>query len=132
MRRYAEDSGKRVTVCARSVISWWEEDTPFFDVRRSRGWVMTRRISHTSHHRGQLMAMLRMLGHDVHSNCAPRKGSRDGWGVYGRWTTPAWAGQSHDGSRTPGLVYFHLLLDELSQTRALESTSGTCIEDIHH
>ena len=29
---------------------------------------MMRRISHTSHHRGQLMAMLRMLGHDVHSN----------------------------------------------------------------
>jgi hypothetical protein len=32
---------------------------------------------------------------------APRKGSRDGWGVCGRWTTPAWAGQSHGGSRTP-------------------------------
>ena len=32
---------------------------------------MTRRITHTSHHRGQLMAMLRMLGHDVHSNYGP-------------------------------------------------------------
>ena len=32
---------------------------------------MMRRISHTSHHRGQLMAMLRMLGHDVHSNYGP-------------------------------------------------------------
>ena len=50
---------------------WWEEDTKFFDVRRSRAWVMTRRITHTSHHRGQLMAMLRMLGHDVHSNYGP-------------------------------------------------------------
>ncbi len=32
---------------------------------------MTRRMTHTSHHRGQLMAMLRMLGHDVHSNYGP-------------------------------------------------------------
>jgi hypothetical protein len=28
-------------------------------------------MTHTSHHRGQLMAMLRMLGHDVHSNYGP-------------------------------------------------------------
>ena len=32
---------------------------------------MIRRISHTSHHRGQLMAMLRMLGRDIHSNYGP-------------------------------------------------------------
>jgi hypothetical protein len=32
---------------------------------------MTRRITHTSHHRGQLMAMLRMLGRDLHSNYGP-------------------------------------------------------------
>ena len=34
-------------------------------------WVMTRRIAHTSHHRGQQMAMLRMLGRDLHSNYGP-------------------------------------------------------------
>jgi hypothetical protein len=33
--------------------------------------VVTRRIAHTSHHRGQLMAMLRMLGRDLHSNYGP-------------------------------------------------------------
>jgi uncharacterized damage-inducible protein DinB len=71
MRRYAEDSGKRVTGLREKRDLWWEEDTKFFDVRRSRAWVMMRRISHTSHHRGQLMAMLRMLGHDVHSNYGP-------------------------------------------------------------
>jgi hypothetical protein len=32
---------------------------------------MLRRIAHTAHHRGQLMAMLRMLGHSVHSNYGP-------------------------------------------------------------
>jgi uncharacterized damage-inducible protein DinB len=71
MRRYAEDSGKRVIGLRETRDPWWEEDTKFFDPRRSRAWVMTRRISHTSHHRGQLMAMLRMLGHDVHSNYGP-------------------------------------------------------------
>jgi uncharacterized damage-inducible protein DinB len=35
---------------------------------RSRPWVMTRRLTHTSHHRGQQMAMLRMLGRELHSN----------------------------------------------------------------
>ena len=32
---------------------------------------MTRRMNHTSHHRGQQMAMLRMLGRDLHSNYGP-------------------------------------------------------------
>ena len=43
----------------------------FFDVRRSKAWVMTRRLTHTSHHRGQQMAMLRMLGRELHSNYGP-------------------------------------------------------------
>ena len=32
---------------------------------------MTRRLTHSSHHRGQQMAMLRMLGRDLHSNYGP-------------------------------------------------------------
>jgi uncharacterized damage-inducible protein DinB len=71
MRRYAEDSGKRLAALQDKDEDWWEGGTKFFDVARSRAWVMTRRIAHTSHHRGQLMAMLRMLGRDVHSNYGP-------------------------------------------------------------
>jgi len=71
MRRYAEDSDKRLAALREKPESWWEEDTLFFDVHRSRAWVMTRRMTHTSHHRGQLMAMLRMLGHELHSNYGP-------------------------------------------------------------
>jgi uncharacterized damage-inducible protein DinB len=71
MKRYAEDSGKRLDALREKRESWWEEETQFFDVRRSRAWVMTRRLNHTAHHRGQLMAMLRMLGHDLHSNYGP-------------------------------------------------------------
>ncbi len=71
IRRYAEDSGKRLAVLQSKSETWWEEDTKFFDVERSRAWVMVRRMTHTSHHRGQLMAMLRMLGREVHSNYGP-------------------------------------------------------------
>jgi uncharacterized damage-inducible protein DinB len=71
IKRYAEDSGKRLAALQAKDERWWEEEVSFFDVKRSRAWVMTRRIAHTSHHRGQQMAMLRMLGHDVHSNYGP-------------------------------------------------------------
>ncbi len=71
IRRYAEDSGKRLAALEAKDELWWEGETSFFDVRRSRAWVMVRRVAHTSHHRGQLMAMLRMLGRDVHSNYGP-------------------------------------------------------------
>ncbi len=71
IRRYAEDSGKRMAALQNKDEAWLEAETKFFDVARSRAWVMVRRISHTSHHRGQLMAMLRMLGREVHSNYGP-------------------------------------------------------------
>ena len=71
MEQYATDSGKRLAELGQKDDAWWEEATNFFVVRRSRAWVMTRRIAHTSHHRGQLMAMLRMLGRDLHSNYGP-------------------------------------------------------------
>jgi uncharacterized damage-inducible protein DinB len=71
MKRYAEDSENRLAALREKRELWWEEETQFFDVRRSRVWVMTRRLTHTSHHRGQLMAMLRMLGHDLHSTYGP-------------------------------------------------------------
>jgi uncharacterized damage-inducible protein DinB len=71
IKRYAEDSGRRLERLRRTHDDWWEEWSTFFDVRRSRAWVMTRRLTHTSHHRGQQMAMLRMLGRDLHSNYGP-------------------------------------------------------------
>ena len=71
IKRYAEDSGKRLAELQKKDEAWWEGETTFFDVKRSRAWVMTRRMTHTSHHRGQQMAMLRMLGHSLHSNYGP-------------------------------------------------------------
>jgi uncharacterized damage-inducible protein DinB len=71
IRRYAEDSGKRLAALEQKDDAWWEEEANFFEVRRSRAWIMTRRLCHTSHHRGQQMAMLRMLGRPLHSNYGP-------------------------------------------------------------
>ena len=71
IKRYTEDSGKRLEMLRAKEDTWWEEQTKFFDVERSRAWVMVRRIAHTAHHRGQQMAMLRMLGRELHSNYGP-------------------------------------------------------------
>lgn len=71
MKRYAEDSAKRLAALRDRSESWWEEPTRFFDVERTRAWVMMRRLTHTSHHRGQQIAMLRMLGRSLHSNYGP-------------------------------------------------------------
>lgn len=71
IRRYAQDSGKRLAMLRQKPESWWEGPAPFFDVERSRAWIVTRRLTHTSHHRGQQMAMLRMLGRDLHSTYGP-------------------------------------------------------------
>ena len=71
IRGYEESSGKRLAALKEKDDAWWEEKVKFFDVERSRAWVMTRRLTHTSHHRGQQMAMLRMLGRTIHSNYGP-------------------------------------------------------------
>lgn len=71
IERYAEDSARRLDALRRTDDQWWEAPTRFFDVERSRAWVMTRRLTHTAHHRGQQMAMLRMLGRELHSNYGP-------------------------------------------------------------
>jgi uncharacterized damage-inducible protein DinB len=71
IKRYAEDSGKRLQALKGKQESWFEEATKFFDVTRTRAWVLTRRLTHTSHHRGQQMAMLRILSRDLHSNYGP-------------------------------------------------------------
>jgi len=107
MKRYAEDSGKRLALLQTKDDSWWESETNFFDVKRSRAWVMTRRLTHTSHHRGQQMAMLRMLGRDLHSNYGP---TADTGGlmqnhaptIYAYSSFPAlFAGESAGGAKTP-------------------------------
>ena len=68
---YAARSRARGLALAAQPESWWHDRTRFFDVDRSRLWVLLRRFVHTSHHRGQLTAYLRMLGRPLHSTYGP-------------------------------------------------------------
>ncbi|HEY7335450.1 MAG TPA: DinB family protein [Bryobacteraceae bacterium] len=71
IRAYARDSAARLAALERKDDPWWEETTPFFDALRSRAWTMTRRLTHSAHHRGQQTALLRILGRDLHSTYGP-------------------------------------------------------------
>jgi uncharacterized damage-inducible protein DinB len=71
IRKYAECSEERLAALRTKDENWWAGETQFFDVKRSRAWVFTRRLTHTAHHRGQQIAMLRMLKRDLHSNYGP-------------------------------------------------------------
>ena len=71
MGRYAQDSSKRLDELGHKDEPWWEQEIQFFSVKRTRAWIMVRRIAHTAHHRGQQTAMLRMFKHDLHSTYGP-------------------------------------------------------------
>lgn len=71
MVRYAQDATARLEALLLNDEAWWKAETDFFDTRRSHAWIMTRRIAHTAHHRGQQTALLRMLHHDLHSTYGP-------------------------------------------------------------
>jgi len=71
IQKYSACAAIRLDALRSRDDAWWETEVPFFGVPRSRAWIAVRRVSHTSHHRGQQMAMLRMLGREVHSNYGP-------------------------------------------------------------
>jgi uncharacterized damage-inducible protein DinB len=71
LRRYADDSARRLAALEHTDDDWWEAEVRFFDVPRTRAWVMVRRIAHTAHHRGQQVELLRMLAREVHSTYGP-------------------------------------------------------------
>ena len=71
LEHYADASGRRLERLRAMPAEWYAEETRFFDVLRSRAWVMTRRIAHSAHHRGQLTAYLRLLGRELYSTYGP-------------------------------------------------------------
>ena len=71
MRCYADNAGKRLEALGSMPDPWWEEETDFFEVKRSRAWIVTRRLTHTSHHRGQQTTLLRAFQRDLHSTYGP-------------------------------------------------------------
>lgn len=71
LKHYAALSDIRFKELRTKPDEWFEEETKFFEVVRSRAWILTRRIAHTAHHRGQLTAYLRILGKDLYSTYGP-------------------------------------------------------------
>lgn len=71
LRHYARASERRLALLAAQPPAWFEVTVRFFDVERSRAWVLVRRLTHTSHHRGQLTAYLRMLHRELWSTYGP-------------------------------------------------------------
>jgi uncharacterized damage-inducible protein DinB len=92
LRRYAEDSRRRAAALRGRDDAWWDEEVPFFDVRRSRAWILVRRIAHTAHHRGQLTAMLRQLDRELYSTYGP-SADTGGLAVHGAPTVYAYDGE---------------------------------------
>lgn len=71
LEKYRADATRRLAILRQKPDEWWRENTQFFDVVRSRAWVMTRRMTHSSHHRGQLVVYLRQVGQLVPSVYGP-------------------------------------------------------------
>jgi len=71
LAHYAAASSERLALLQQKPDAWFEEETTFFDVRRTRAWVMTRRLTHSAHHRGQLITYLRLWGQALYSTYGP-------------------------------------------------------------
>lgn len=68
---YGACSSERLDALAAQPDDWFERTTMFFDVERSHAWVLTRRVAHSAHHRGQLTVYLRLWGQPLYSTYGP-------------------------------------------------------------
>lgn len=62
IEHYRNDAARRLEALRSRPDGWWRETAEFFDVPRSRAWIFLRRLNHSTHHRGQLVVYLRILG----------------------------------------------------------------------
>jgi hypothetical protein len=71
LEHYAAASAERLAQLDAQHDDWFETATTFFDTTRSRAWVLTRRVAHSAHHRGQLTVYLRLWGQSLYSTYGP-------------------------------------------------------------
>jgi uncharacterized damage-inducible protein DinB len=71
IQHYGACATERLEILQQKSEDWFEQETAFFDVRRSRAWVLTRRFTHSAHHRGQLTAAIRAWGQPLYSTYGP-------------------------------------------------------------
>ena len=99
IEHYGVSASDRLEVLTSRPDAWFEEETAFFDVRRSRAWVLTRRFTHTAHHRGQLLATLRAWGVPLYSTYGP---TADTGGLPRNGALVIYRGDGAAGPRLPG------------------------------
>jgi len=71
LRHYAACSAERQAALDAKPDAWFEETATFFDANRTRAWILTRRFTHSAHHRGQLTVYLRVWGQSLYSTYGP-------------------------------------------------------------
>jgi uncharacterized damage-inducible protein DinB len=71
LRHYAGASARRLALLREKPDAWFGETTTFFDVARTKSWVLLRRLTHSAHHRAQLTVYLRLLGRALYSTYGP-------------------------------------------------------------
>ena len=71
LRHYAQASAERLAQLRSKPAGWYGETALFFDEPRTRSWILVRRLTHSSHHRGQLTSYLRMLHSELYSTYGP-------------------------------------------------------------
>jgi uncharacterized damage-inducible protein DinB len=71
LNHYAAACHERLASLSVKPDTWFEETVQFFDVPRSRAWILVRRFTHSAHHRGQLTAYLRSWGLSLFSTYGP-------------------------------------------------------------
>jgi uncharacterized damage-inducible protein DinB len=71
LRHYAAASAGRLAALEQKPEDWFTAPARFFDVPRTRAWILTRRLTHSAHHRGQLTACLRLFGEALYSTYGP-------------------------------------------------------------
>jgi uncharacterized damage-inducible protein DinB len=107
MKKYGAASLRRLEKLNAMPEPWFEADAPFFDVTRTRAWILVRRVAHSAHHRGQLTAYLRTLGHELYSTYGPTADTgglfQNGARVIYQYPDPATLldAEAHGGIRPP-------------------------------
>src|SRR6266550_8772155 len=71
LSHYADVSQLRLVLLREKPEAWWQETVKFFDVERPKSWIMLRRLTHSAHHRAQLVVYLRLLGRPMYSTYGP-------------------------------------------------------------
>jgi len=71
LRHYAELSQRRLDALRQKEEPWFNERSMFFDAERTRSWILLRRLTHSAHHRAQLVVYLRLLGRPIYSTYGP-------------------------------------------------------------